>query len=87
MLPALIVTVLIPYLYISYVLSFQAAEMREKTQQATSESRDLSIPVELKNKCHIIYCVLNIYQDIEERKKCNDRNVKSIITIILKYLE
>ena len=36
---------LIQYLYISYVLSFQAAEMKEKVQLATSESRELSIPV------------------------------------------
>ena len=46
------------------MLSFQAAEMKEKAQLTTGESRNLNIPVKLKNKYHIMYCDLDSYQDI-----------------------
>ena len=34
------------------MLSFQAAEMKEKAQLATRESRDLSIPVKQDEDCN-----------------------------------
>ena len=64
-LPDHIITALSIYLYISYMLSFQAAEMKEKAQLTTGESRNLNIPVKLKNKYRIMYCDLDTYQDIE----------------------
>ena len=44
-----LLTALVQYLYISCVLSFQAAEIRKT---ATSESRDLSIPVKELKDCN-----------------------------------
>ena len=52
-----VVTALITYLYISYMLSFQATEMKEKTQLATGESRNLNIPVKLKKTNAILFIV------------------------------
>ena len=47
-LPDRIITVLIQYVYILYTLSFQAAELKEKAQLVTGESRNLNIPMKLK---------------------------------------
>ena len=39
------------------MLSFQAAEMKEKAQLATGESRNLNIPVKLKKTNAILFIV------------------------------